>query len=125
MNKTLSVIFFLLFVSSAIGQVIGRVDKKSKQFFIPSDQKIEYRVFGYLGPRITTSKMICFSTHAGDVTANYNNCPLGAYYDTGRMKIGDNITYAGMLGDFGRMIFIAANGKKTIFYLPKSNFVIK
>jgi hypothetical protein len=69
--------------------------------------------------------MICFSSHAGDVAANYNGCPLGSYFDTGKMKVGDKISYLGSIGSFGKMNFISGSGKKTIFYLPKSSFAIK
>ncbi|HEY4286965.1 MAG TPA: hypothetical protein VGN00_07685 [Puia sp.] len=40
MNKILSLILFLLVVSTAIGQVIGLVDKKTKEF---SSGHIKYR----------------------------------------------------------------------------------
>jgi hypothetical protein len=125
MKRTIFVFLLLLFSSAAMSQVIGKVDKRTKEFFIPSNFKGEYRVFGYMYPRDNTPKMICFSSHDGDVRANSNNCPLGSYYDTGRMKIGDNISYAGMLGNFGKMIYVSSTGKKTVFYLPKSSFVIK
>jgi hypothetical protein len=125
MNKALSFILFLLIASTAIGQVIGRVDKRTKEFYIVSDLKIDYRVFGYQFASEETPKMICFSSHAGDVAANYNNCPLGSYYDTGKMNPSDKIVYLGPYGRFGKMSYISANGKKTIFYLPKSSFAIK
>jgi|SRR5882724_9941929 len=125
MNKILSFIFFLLVASSAIGQVIGRVDKKTKEFYIAADQKLDYRVFGYQYANNTTQRMICFSSHITDVRDNYNRCPLGSYFDTDKMRPGDKISYLGGIGSFGKMNFIAGNGKKTIFYLPKSSFTIK
>lgn len=125
MNKALVFIFLLLVASYAMGQMIGRVDKRTKEFYIVSDLKIEYRVFGYQFASEATPKMICFSSHAGDVAANYNNCPLGAYYDTGKMKVGDKIIYLGPYGRFGKMSYVSGSGKKTIFYLPKSSFIIK
>jgi len=125
MNRILSFILFLLVASSAIGQVIGRVDKKTKEFSVAADQKIDYRVFGYQYANNTTQKMICFSSHVTDVRDNYNRCPLGSYFDTDKMRIGDKIYFLGGIGVFGKMNFIAGNGKKTIFYLPKSSFAIK
>jgi hypothetical protein len=125
MNKFLAVVLFLIVGSTAMAQVIGRVDKRTKEFYIPPDQKTEFRVFGYMYPKETTPKMICFSSYDGDVRANSNNCPLGSYFDTGRMKVGDKITYLGTTGNFGKMSYESASGKKTIFYLPKSSFVIK
>ena len=115
----------MILATSAMGQPIGIVDKKTKEFSIFPDQKMDYRVFGYEFGSDATRKMICFSSHAGDVVANYNNCPLGAYYDTHKLKVGDKIIYLSAYGSFGKMSFIAANGKKTIFYLPKSSFTIK
>lgn len=108
-------------------QMKGQVDKKSKEFTINSgsDPKAEYKIFGYQYPNTTTKLMICFSSYTYDVTENVNKCPLGAYFDSGRMKEGDHIVYLGNVGSFGKMNFISANGKKTIFYIPKASFVIK
>jgi hypothetical protein len=125
MTKILSFILILLFASSAHGQVIGRVDKKTKEFTVAPDQKMDYRVFGYQFANNTTQKMICFSSHEADVRDNYNRCPLGSYFDTDRLKLGDKINYLGGIGSFGKMNFTSASGKKTIFYLPKSSFAIK
>jgi hypothetical protein len=125
MHKILSSILFLLVTSGAIGQVMGTVDKKTKEFSVPPNQKIDYRVYGYQYPNITTVKMICFSSHEGDVRDNYSGCPLGSYYDTDRLKPGDKIVYLGGIGTFGKMSFISGDGKKTLFYLPKSSFKIK
>jgi hypothetical protein len=125
MNKTFSFILLMLLATGAIGQVIGYVDKRTNEFYIGSDLKMDYRVFGYQFASDATPKMICFSSHAGDVAANYNGCPLGSYYDTGKLKAGDKIVYLGAYGRFGKMSFISGSGKKTIFYLPKSSFMIK
>lgn len=125
MHKILSSILFMLFAYGAIGQVMGIVDKKTKEFSVPPNQKIEYRVYGYQYPNITTVKMICFSSHEGDVRDNYSGCRLGSYYDTDRMKPGDKILYLGGVGTFGKMTYISRDGTKTLFYLPKSSFKIK
>ena len=125
MNKILASILLLLVTSGAIGQVIGRVDKKTKEFSVAADQKMDYRVFGYQYANNTTDKMICFSSHITDVRDNYNRCPLGSYFDTDKMRVGDKIIYLGVAGSFAKMNFISGSGKKTIFYLPKNSFVIK
>jgi hypothetical protein len=125
MNKILSLIIFSLIASSAIGQTVGIVDKKTKEFSVPSGLKMEYSVFGYQYPNNTTRKMICFSSNQGMVRDSEGKCPLGGYFDTDRMKPGDKIVYLGVAGKFGKMTFISGSGKKTIFYLPKSGFVIK
>ena len=125
MNKILAFILFLLVASDAIGQVIGSVDKKSKEFTVPADQKIEFRVYGYQYANNTTVKMICFSTHITDVRDNYARCPLGSYFDTDKMKPGDKIVYLGVAGTFAKMNFISGGGKKTLFYFPKSSFTMK
>lgn len=125
MNKIRFFILFLLFASSAHAQVIGHVDRKTKEFYSDANLKTEYRVFGYQYANNTTQKMICFSSHVTDVQDNYNRCPLGSYFDTGKMKVGDKITYLGGSGRFGKMSFVTGSGKKTIFYLPKSSFTIK
>jgi hypothetical protein len=104
--------------------VIGRVDKRTKGFFIPGELKDKYLIFGYQLPNVTTKKMICFSNSADNLRANYQ-CPLGTYFDTGQMGPGDNIIFLGMYGPFGKMVFNAGDGKKTIFYLPKASFTIK
>jgi hypothetical protein len=125
MNKILSLLLFLLSSSFAIGQNTGHVDKKTKEFFITSTPKAEYKIFGYQFPNITTKKMICFSTFSYDVRDNLNKCPLGSYFDTSFMKEGDRIIYLGMVGSFGKMNFITGSGKKTLIYIPKANFIIK
>lgn len=123
MNKILSLILFLLVASSAIGQVMGRVDKKTREFSVPSDLTIEYTVFGYEFPNNTTRKMICFSSNVNSVRGS--TCPLGSYFDTDKMKPGDKIFYLGPVGPFAKMSFVESSGKKTLFYLPKSSFTIK
>ncbi|HMH24691.1 MAG TPA: hypothetical protein VK563_23105 [Puia sp.] len=123
MNKILSLILFLLLASSAIGQAIGNVDKKTKEFSVPSELKFEYTVFGYEFANNTTRKMICFSSNVNSVRGS--TCPLGAYFDTDKMKSGDKILYLAPAGPFARMSFVAAGGKKTLFYLPKSSLKIK
>src|SRR5450631_2363726 len=123
MNKILSLILFLLIASSAIGQVVGRVDKKTKEFSVPAELTVQYTVFGYEFANITTRKMICFSSNVNSVRGG--TCPLGSYFDTDKMKHGDKILYLGAAGPFAKMSFISVDGKKTLFYLPKSSFVIK
>ena len=92
---------------------------------MPSDLKIEYRVFGYEMPNTTSQKMICFSSYRGDVNDNYNKCPLGSYYDTGRMHPGDKISFIKEVDGFGRMLYTSSKGKKSIFYLPKNSYQVK
>jgi hypothetical protein len=123
MNKALSVILFLLVASGAMGQVIGHVDKKTREFSIPSELKSEYTVFGYEFANNTTRKMICFSSNVNSVRGS--TCPLGAYFDTDKLKTGDKILYMGPAGPFAKLSFISADGKKKIFYLPKSSFTIQ
>ena len=124
--KTFILSFLILLVASGVmGQTIGRVDKKTKEFYVAPDQKMAYRVFGYQFANETTRKMICFSSSANDVRDNYNKCPFGSYFNTNLLKQGDRIVYLGKTGNFGKMNFIDGSGKKTIFYLPKSAFVIK
>jgi hypothetical protein len=124
MSKLFSFVLLLLITSHSIGQSIGRVDKKTKEFTVAANQKADYQVFGYEYANITTKKMICFSSHMGDVKDNYSKCPLGSYFDSDKMKIGDKILYLGNAGTFGKMNYISASGKKTMFYLPKSSFVV-
>jgi len=124
MNKILSILMLTLVSLTVLGQK-GQVDKKSKEFFVVTNRKAEYRIFGYQYPNITTKKMICFSSYGYDVADNLNKCPLGSYFDSGGMKEGDRIVYLGPVGSFGKMNFITGSGKKTLIYIPKANFVIK
>ena len=125
MKKMLAIILMLMLVSVADAQVIGRVDKKSKEFTVASNPKAEYRVFGFQYANNTTRKMICFSSRVADVKDNFNKCPLGSYFNTNEMKEGDRIVYIGGVGTFAMMNYISGSGKKTIFFLPKINFTIK
>lgn len=125
MAKILS-FFLLLAVSfSAIGQTIGRVNKKTKDFTVAADQKAAYTVFGYQYPNATTKKVICFSSSENMVREESGKCMLGAYFDTDKLKVGDKIRYMGVAGSFGKMSYITGSGKSMIFYLPKSSFLIK
>ena len=130
MYKTLLVISLLLIMvdastqSNAPANIVGRVDKRTKGFFIPSDQPGTYLIYGYQFANATTQKMICFSNSADINRANYR-CPLGAYFDTGKMGPGDAILFLGFAGTFGKMVFVAGSGKKTIFYIPKTSFTIR
>jgi hypothetical protein len=111
--------------AGAQAQTAAKVDKKTKEFIIPSDTKAEFRYYGYQFPNETTKKMICFSSNRYDVAANIANCPLGSYFNTGGLKEGDRIIYLGKVGNYGKMNFIAGSGKKTIFYMPKTAYTIK
>lgn len=125
MSKILSFILVMLISSFVLGQAVGCVDKKTKEFTVPANIKSDYQIFGYEYANNTTRKMICFSSHMGDVKDNYSHCPLGSYFDSDKMKVNDKIIYLGPIGTFAKMNYIAGDGKKTIFYIPKSSFVIK
>jgi len=124
-NVVFSLSVLVLIAFQSIGQPIASVDKKTKEFFLPPGLKTEYRVFGYQYANAETRKLICFSSHEGDVRANYNQCPLGSYFDTQKMSGEDKIIYLGPAGSFAKMDYITGRGKKTIFYLPSSSFVLK
>jgi hypothetical protein len=125
MIKTLTLSFFLLASTIALGQTVAYVDKKSKEFILTPHPKAEFEIAGYQYPNISTKRMICFSSNSSLVSDNLAKCPLGAYFDSGRMKEGDRIFYLGKAGSFSKMNFISGAGKKTIFYFPKGSFVIK
>lgn len=125
MKKTLSVILLLTILARVSGQTVAQVDKKTKEFFIPTATKAQFRTFGYEFPNVSTRKMICFSSYTGDVGANMYNCPLGSYFDTSLMREGDRIVYLGPAGSFSKMSYITGTGKKTVFYFPKGSFNFK
>src|SRR5580658_2906524 len=124
MNKVLAFVSLLLISSGCFAQVIGRVDRKTKEFTIAANQKVDYMVFGYQFANATTQKLICFASNQDVVRANVND-KLGSYFDTYRMPPGDKILYLGLAGTFGKMSYISGGGQKTIFYLPKASFVIR
>jgi hypothetical protein len=103
----------------------AKVDAKSKEFIIPSDTKDEFRFYGYQYPNESTKKMICFSSDRYDVAGNIANCPLGSYFNTGGMKVGDRIVYLGKVGNYGKMNYISGSGQKTVIYILKTSFTIK
>ncbi len=125
MKKILSIILLLAALTRVSGQTVAHVDKKTKEFFIPTGTKAQFRTFGYEFPNVSTRKMICFSSYTGDVGANMYNCPLGSYFDTSLMKEGDRILYLGPAGSFSKMNYITGTGKKTVFYFPKGSFILK
>ncbi len=125
MTKTLILSFFLLLSFFAKAQNTAYIDKKSKEFILTPNPKAEFEIVGYEYPNVSTKRMICFSSNTNLVSDNLAKCPLGAYFDTGRMKEGDKILYLGKAGSFSKMYFISGTGKKTIFYFPKGSFIIK
>ena len=126
MNRILSLILFVFFSSAAISQTVSQgaamtvahVDKKTKEFFVTSNPKAEYKIFGYQYANVTTRKMICFSSYTYDVGDNLNKCPLGSYFDSGKMKEGDRITYVGKAGSFSKMMFTAEAARKRFSIFP-------
>jgi hypothetical protein len=124
MNKILAFIALLLISSQCFSQIVGRVDRKTKEFTIAANQKLDYVVFGYQFANASTQKLICFATNQDVVRANSNE-KLGSYFDTYRMPPGDKIIFLGIAGTFGKMSYISGSGVKTIFYLPKVNYAIK
>jgi hypothetical protein len=124
MNKMLAFVALLLISSGCFSQVVGRVDRKTKEFTIATNQKVDYMVFGYQFANAATQKVICFASNQDVVRANGND-KLGSYFDTYRMPPGDKIIYLGMAGTFGKMSYISGSGQKTTFYLPKMSYVIR
>ena len=124
MNKIFTFSLLVLISSGCFAQVVGRVDKKTKEFSIASGQKVDYMVFGFQFANATTPKLICFASNENVEKAN-SALPLGSYFDTDRLPPGAKIMYLGMAGTFGKMSFIAGGGKTTVFYLPKASYVIK
>jgi hypothetical protein len=124
MNKLLAFGLSLLISSGCFAQVVGRVDKKTKEFSIAPGQKVDYMVFGFRFANATTQKLICFASNDNVERAN-SALPLGSYFDTDRLPPGARIKYMGMAGTFGRMNFVAGDGKVTVFYLPKASYAIK
>jgi hypothetical protein len=124
MNKIAVIALLLLFSSGCFAQIVAKVDKKTKEFSIASGQKVTYMVFGYQYANPTAPKVICFAS-SEDVERANQNLMLGSYFDTDRMPAGDQITYLGMAGKFGKMRFTTGAGKVVIFYIPKTSYVIK
>ncbi|HEV3411937.1 MAG TPA: hypothetical protein VG101_05630 [Puia sp.] len=124
MNKMLAISLLLLLSSGCFAQVVGTVDRKTKEFSIAAGQKIDYMVFGYRFANATTEKLICFASNENVERAN-QNLPLGSYFDTDRLRPGDRIMFLGVAGKFGKMNFLTGGGKSIIFYLPRSSYAIK
>ena len=124
MNKLLAIVALLLIASGSYSQVIGKVDRKTKEFSIAADQKVNFTVFGYQYANVTTQKVICFASDENVMRAN-SNLKLGSFFDTDRLPAGTRIMWLGMAGPFGKMSFITGGGKPVTFYIPKANFVVK
>lgn len=124
MNKTLAVALLMLISSGCFAQVIAKVDRKTKEFSIAAGQKANYMVFGYQYANPSAPKVLCFASSEDVVRAN-QSLLLGSYFDTDRMPAGDQITYLGMAGAFGKMRFTTGAGRVVIFYIPKTSYVIK
>jgi hypothetical protein len=123
MNKLISLTVWLLMSVACFAQSVGKIDRKTKEFSIAPNQKTDYTIYGYQFANATTQKMICFASNQDVVRANAND-KLGAYFDTFRIPPGAKILYLGVAGAFAKMNFVAGDGKKTIFYIPKTSFVM-
>jgi hypothetical protein len=124
MNKLLAISALLLLSIGSFAQVVGKVDRKTKEFSIAAGQKADYMIFGYRFANASTEKYICFASNE-DVERANQSLPLGSYYDTDRLPTGSKILYLGMAGTFGKMSFNTGGGKTIIFYLPRSSYVIR
>jgi hypothetical protein len=125
MKNLLALLMLFPFAWTVGAQPPAHVDKKTKEFIIAPNSKNDFTIIGYQYPNNTTKKMICFSTNNSIVREDDAECALGAYFDTNHLKEGDMIYYLGPVGGFAKMNFVHGNGKKTIFYILKSSFVIK
>jgi len=126
MNKALTFSLLLFISTGAMAQVIGKVDKKTKEFSIAPDQKADYSLIGYQLPNTTTKHLICFSSNENMVREESGKCLLGAYFDTDRMKVGDKIIFLGNYGKLWvKMSYVSGAGNKMLFYLSKTGLVIK
>lgn len=123
MYKLFSVILLLLLSAGSFAQKVGQVDRKTKEFTIAANQKADYTIYGYQFANASTAKMICFASNQDVVRANAND-KLGAYFDTFRLPPGSKILYMGAAGTFAKMSYVAGDGKKTLFYIPKTSFVL-
>lgn len=124
MNKSLLIAVLLVFSSGSFAQIVAKVDKRTKEFSIAAGQKVNYMVFGYQYANMSAPKVICFAS-SEDVERANANLMLGSYFDTDRMPAGDQITFLGVAGAFGKMRFTTGAGKAVIFYVPKTSYVIK
>ena len=126
MSKSLALSLLLFISSGAIAQVVGKVDKKTKEFSIAPDQKAEYSLIGYQFPSTATKHLICFSSSENMVREESGKCLLGAYFDTDRMKVGDKILFMGYYGKlFVKMTYVSGASNKMIFYLSRTGLIIK
>lgn len=124
MNKMLAIILLMVISSGSHAQIVGKVDRKTKEFSIAAGQKADYMIFGYQFANEGTSKLICFASNENVERAN-TNLPLGSYFDTDRLPGGARIVYLGTAGKFGKMSFMTGGGRSIIFYLPKTSYVIR
>jgi hypothetical protein len=126
MTKALTFSLLLFICTSSIAQVVGKIDKKTKEFTIASDQKANYSLIGYQLPNTTTRQIICFSSNENMVREEAQKCQLGAYFDTQQIKFGDKILFLGYYGkDFVKLSYVTATGKSEVFYLSRTGLVIK
>jgi len=125
MNKALTLSLLLFISSGAFAQVIGKIDKKTKEFSIAPDQKVDYTLIGYQLPSTATKHIICFSSNENTVRAESGSV-LGAYFDTQKIKFGDKIIFLGNYGKiFIKLSYVSAAGNKMVFYLSRTGLVIK
>jgi len=131
MNKMLFAIFLFFSYSLSYSQAgkgtspVCRIDKSSKELIVLPDSKTDFRIYGYEYPKPDSRKMICFSSHAEDVRGNYAKCPLGSYFDSNRLPVGDRIKWVANAGSYARMLYTSSKAKRTIFYLPRNSIALK
>lgn len=124
MNKILFFSLFLLVSTGCLAQVVGKVDKKTREFTIAPNQKVDFTIYGYQYANATTERLICFATSNDVVRANAR-CKLGSYYDTDGLHPGESIVYLGIAGKFAKMNFVSRSRPGGVFYIPRSCLVIR
>lgn len=94
------------------------ISKSDSTIWLTADMKLDYRIFGYDKPDITSRKMILLSIFTSDVKGNPFKCPFGSYYQSIDMTDME-LKYISTVGNFIKVNILKNGAIQGIVYIDK------
>lgn len=115
----LAILLSLASLSSA--QTTFHVDRRTKQAELVANMRQDHSIIGYAAPKVTAPKLILFSIFTSEVEGNPGRYPLGAYYETSKLKPGTRLVFVGKKAGFVQLNYLAPDAKPTPVYVRQQD----